>query len=78
MIQISEGGLSEDPLVTRLSILNEELISAVNDLVNLYVYVANDPLNISDLKGLGEFIDRITKNDHRQDSGASDQGSTRR
>ena len=44
--------ISQDPLITRLLAANADTAPSVSDLLNLYMYVANDPLNATDLTGL--------------------------
>jgi RHS repeat-associated protein len=45
--------ISQDPLLTDLLLAQRDLMSAVSDINNLYLYVGNNPLNRADLTGLG-------------------------
>ncbi len=54
---------SQDPSLVGLSMESGYLAAAVPDLVNLYAYVGNDPLNVADLMGLGlvEWLNNLKK-----------------
>ncbi len=49
--------VSQGPLLMRLIAGSVEPVSMVTEVLNLYTYVGNDPVNVTDVTGLGIFDD---------------------